>query len=921
MVIVPHECDRWSLCDYSPLLEGWTRSGRGVYQCVRHSHAIYCDRRSHIKDGGTIAIVPYGNSRNRKGHLMKKLILIFIVNLTFIMLYAITHTVSLDGTADFTSIQAAIDYSTHADTIKVFPGRYFENIFYNGKNVYVTSLFYYTDDRNDIYNTIIDGNQQSICVAFRNNETRDAVLNGFVVENGIGILQTNPENANYLLSYAGGGINIRDSSPSILNCIIQNNKATFGAGGGILIANAFDIMYQPFLSGNIIKNNYASWGGGGVWMNHYNNVTFDAVNKNSIFCNRASVGHDIFIRSYNRNVYFTIPLDTFTVATDDPVFAAIYCDYDMSIEHHIIDDFINHDLYVSLDGSDEVNDGLSPITPFKTISHALYWIASDPINPKTVYVAPGVYSPLNGQPFPLGMKSYVTLQGAGTEQTIFDSEHTGGFIRTNRANINYKISGISFRNTFSLELRSIPSPLDLEGMSGLEISDCSFINNRYALYTNDTNGWRNHLQNSDATATFRNLYFDNSINDVIRISTYKAIFENITITNQQIIPLSDGTLNGSPPIHLGMYISYPQIYTLSNILIYNNECYLDYEWNAPASNAISFPYRNQTVLINNATITGNTLNAMINGGPILLGDRDTNVHIYNSIIYGNSPNHIYSLNATNTVSVHNTLLQGGQSAIVNAQRTWGQGNLNTNPLFLDNNMVPFQLSDGSPAIDAGTLDIDFPDYVWPTTDILGNPRVVGGAVDMGAYEYQGLLVSFIATPTMGDIPLTVQFTDQSTGPVYSWYWYINDELLTFSREQHPSYTFTIPGLYSIRLVVNGGEREFVRQNYIEARNPDSENDVTLPVITDIAPPYPNPFRARTMFKLTVNEDGKISMNIYNIKGQKVRTLLNERKDIGIYQIIWDGKNDKGHEVASGIYTVEFKHGNKKMGTVKVSYVK
>ena len=41
--------------------------------------------------------------------------------------------------------------------------------------------------------------------------------------------------------------------------------------------------------------------------------------------------------------------------------------------------------------------------------------------------------------------------------------------------------------------------------------------------------------------------------------------------------------------------------------------------------------------------------------------------------------------------------------------------------------------------------------------------------------------------------------------------------------------------------------------------------------------------------------------IYNVLGQKVRTLVDESKKAGNYEVIWDGKNDKGEEVASGIY--------------------
>jgi len=846
---------------------------------------------------------------------MKKLIILTLL-FTLTALHAITHTVSLDGTADFTTIQSAINYSAHGDTIKVMPGRYYENINYNGKNVYVTSLFVYSNDRNDINNTIIDGNQQSACVIFMNNETRNAVLNGFIIEHGIGKIFDRLGFSGYMETWAGGGIYITQAGPSILNCIIQNNRVHSGLGGGIWVGDCFN-NENTFLSGNIIKNNIASNMGGGVGVGQQTIATFDPVNKNSIFNNRAGLGHDILAICWNR--YLSVPIDTFTVATEDPVFAAIYCNHTFSVEHHVIDNFINSDLYVANYGSDELNDGVTPETPFKTVSHALYWIESDPINPKTIYVETGVYSASSGQLFPAQMKSYITLTGAGSGQTIFDAEHNyeRDFLTSVKGCCDYKIAGITFINTISLGNYQLASPLSLEGLSSLEVADCIFTNNYHGIIT-----WASNFSsslppvNQNSVSYFKNLFFDNNISSVINLQTKKTNFENITITGNHSYWQS-GLRRGEPPIQLVGWNNNNQAHTFSNILIYNNESFLDYDWNAPSSNAIHLT-RNQNVLINNATITGNILNTGIQGGPMLLSESGINVSIYNSIIFGNTPNRIWSNNASNTISVHNSIIQGGQSSVINAQTTWGAGNLSTDPLFLDDDETPYQLSEGSPAINAGTLNINFPDYIWPTTDILGNPRVSGTTVDMGAYEYQEPMANFTATPLFGEVPLTVQFTDLSTGePITSWHWSVNS--VPFSQEQNPSYTFTEPGIYSIKLIINRSS-ELVRPDYIDAQ-PTSESDYTLPAISDITSPYPNPFRGRTMFKVTINDDGRVAMNIYNVKGQKVRTLVNEHKSVGIYQIVWDGRNDKGAEVASGIYTIELKHGGKKVGVTKVSYIK
>ena len=47
--------------------------------------------------------------------------------------------------------------------------------------------------------------------------------------------------------------------------------------------------------------------------------------------------------------------------------------------------------------------------------------------------------------------------------------------------------------------------------------------------------------------------------------------------------------------------------------------------------------------------------------------------------------------------------------------------------------------------------------------------------------------------------------------------------------------------------------------------------------------------------------GKIEIEIYNIRGQKIRSLLDESKQSGWYRLEWDGRNDQGSEVGSGVY--------------------
>jgi len=65
--------------------------------------------------------------------------------------------------------------------------------------------------------------------------------------------------------------------------------------------------------------------------------------------------------------------------------------------------------------------------------------------------------------------------------------------------------------------------------------------------------------------------------------------------------------------------------------------------------------------------------------------------------------------------------------------------------------------------------------------------------------------------------------------------------------------------------------------------------------------YPNPFNPETTIHYSLREAGPVKIEVYNIKGQLVRYLVNELKNAGTYTVIWNGKDEQGENVSSGIY--------------------
>jgi len=69
--------------------------------------------------------------------------------------------------------------------------------------------------------------------------------------------------------------------------------------------------------------------------------------------------------------------------------------------------------------------------------------------------------------------------------------------------------------------------------------------------------------------------------------------------------------------------------------------------------------------------------------------------------------------------------------------------------------------------------------------------------------------------------------------------------------------------------------------------------------------YPNPFNPTTTIEFVLARSGQVKIEIFNILGEKVRILVDRHFKTGRYLKHWDGKNDSGKEVSSGVYLCRF----------------
>ncbi len=86
------------------------------------------------------------------------------------------------------------------------------------------------------------------------------------------------------------------------------------------------------------------------------------------------------------------------------------------------------------------------------------------------------------------------------------------------------------------------------------------------------------------------------------------------------------------------------------------------------------------------------------------------------------------------------------------------------------------------------------------------------------------------------------------------------------------------------------------------------DDAAAPAAFALAQNFPNPFRAGTTLRYALAEPADVRLTVYNLLGQRVRTLVGERQPAGVYTVPWDGHGASGAPAASGVYLARLEAG-------------
>ncbi len=151
-----------------------------------------------------------------------------------------------------------------------------------------------------------------------------------------------------------------------------------------------------------------------------------------------------------------------------------------------------------------------------------------------------------------------------------------------------------------------------------------------------------------------------------------------------------------------------------------------------------------------------------------------------------------------------------------------------------------------------------------------------------------------------------------------------DSLITEDDAQESfDSTITNDGNYWVKVIISDAAGNVVADSmsvyFNNGITENSDNNIETSHINVLL--YPNPFNPNTTISFDLPMSANVDLSIYNIKGQKVKTLTNQKYSKGKHSLIWNGTNDENQNVSSGVYFYKFNVNGKTVNVKKCLLMK
>lgn len=109
-----------------------------------------------------------------------------------------------------------------------------------------------------------------------------------------------------------------------------------------------------------------------------------------------------------------------------------------------------------------------------------------------------------------------------------------------------------------------------------------------------------------------------------------------------------------------------------------------------------------------------------------------------------------------------------------------------------------------------------------------------------------------------------------------------------------------------------GEGWYIDDVYVESDFDTASEDLVQSLVFRLHGNYPNPFNPTTTIRFDLPEAASVNLDIFNLRGQKVRSLVNSDLPAGAHSAVWNGRDTTGNPVSSGVYLYRLSDGNREL---------